>query len=140
MNEGKIMTIKYQNKLSTRLFSPLIIIFILMFIILSFYVPKITKENAVNTAIQSAESTVNQYKTIRGYYTKNVIKKILPIADVSPDYIHKNDPNKIPLPATFIHEISEEFTKKGIMTLKLYSPFPFPNRDSRKLDNFGKKA
>ena len=134
------MSIAYQNKLSTRLFAPLVIIFIFIFIVLSFYVPSITKRNAIETAINSAESTVKQYKTIRGYYTKNIIKKILPIADISPDYNHKDNPNKIPLPATFIHEISEEFSKKGIMILKLYSPYPFPNRDTRKLDDFGQKA
>ncbi len=134
------MAIAYKDKLSTRLFAPLVVIFILIFIILSLYVPNMTKDNAIETAIKSAESTVKQYKAIRGYYTKNVIKKILPIANISPDYNHQDNANKIPLPATFIHEISEEFTKKGIMTLKLYSPYPFPNRSDRKLDNFGKEA
>jgi methyl-accepting chemotaxis protein len=134
------MSIAFKNKLSTRLFAPLVIIFVLIFVVLSFYVPSITKRNAIETAVNSAESTVKQYKAIRGYYTKNIIKKILPIADIGPDYNHKGNPNKIPLPATFIHEISEEFTKKGIMTLKLYSPFPFPNRGNRKLDKFGQQA
>lgn len=134
------MTISYKDKLSTRLFAPLLVIFVLIFIILGFYVPSITKDNAIETAINSAESTVKQYKAIRAYYTKNIIKKILPIANISPDYNHKDDANKIPLPATFIHEISEDFTKKGIMTLKLYSPYPFPNRINRELDSFGKKA
>ena len=134
------MAIAYKNKLSTRLFTPLVIIFIIIFILLAFYVPNITRENAINSAIESAESTVKQYKTIRGYYTKNIIKKILPIANISPDYDHKDNPNKIPLPATFIHELGEEFNNKGIMSLKLYSPFPFPNRSNRILDEFGKKA
>jgi len=134
------MAIAFKDKLSTRLFTPLVVIFVLVFIILGFYVPSITKNNAIESAIESAESTVKQYKTIRGYYTKNIIKKILPIANIGPDYIHKDKPDKIPLPATFIHELSEEFSKKGIMTLKLYSPYPFPNRASRKLDEFGQKA
>jgi len=134
------MAIAYRDKLSTRLFTPLVVIFIIIFILLAFYVPNITKENAINSAIESAESTVKQYKTIRGYYTKNIIKKILPIANISPDYVHKDDPNKIPLPATFIHELGEEFSNKGIMSLKLYSPFPFPNRSNRTLDEFGNKA
>jgi len=134
------MAIAFKDKLSSRLFTPLVIIFVLVFIVLGFYVPSITKNNAIKSAIESAESTVKQYKTIRGYYTKNIIKKILPIANISPDYIHKDKANKIPLPATFIHELSEEFSKKGIMTLKLYSPYPFPNRVSRKLDDFGQKA
>jgi len=133
-------TIAIKDKLSTRLFVPLIIIFIVLLIALSFYISSITRDNAINTAINSAESSVKQYKTIRGYYTKNIIKKILPIANISPDYRHKDNPNKIPLPATFIHELSEELTKKGIVTLKLYSPFPFPNRSNRKLDTFEKNA
>ncbi len=64
------MTIAFKNKLSTRLFAPLIIIFLLTFAVLSFYVPNITRGNAISLAIESAESTVQQYKTIRGYYTE----------------------------------------------------------------------
>jgi len=134
------MAIAYKDKLSTRLFTPLVVIFIIIFVLLAFYVPNITKENAINSAIESAESTVKQYKAIRGYYTKNIIKKVLPIDNIGPDYAHKDNPNKIPLPATFIHDLSEEFSDKGIMTLKLYSPFPFPNRGNRSLDEFGTQA
>lgn len=43
------IAIAYKDKLSTRLFSLLIIIFI----VLSFYVPSITKGNAIETAIQT---------------------------------------------------------------------------------------
>jgi len=133
-------TIAIKDKLSTRLFAPLIISFLIIISILSFYISSITRDNAIDTAISSAELTVKQYKIIRGYYTKNIIKKILPIADISADYSHKDDPNKIPLPATLIHEIGETLTKKGIVTLKLYSPYPFPNRSNRKLDSFEQKA
>ena len=133
-------TIAIKDKLITRLFAPLIISFLIILSILSFYISSITRDNAIDTAISSAELTVKQYKIIRGYYTKNIIKKILPIADISADYSHKDDPNKIPLPATLIHEIGETLTKKGIVTLKLYSPYPFPNRSNRKLDSFEQKA
>ena len=134
------MAIAYKDKLSTRLFTPLVIIFIIIFALLAFYVPNITKNNAIISAIDSAEATVKQYKTIRGYYTKNIIKKILPIENIKPHYQHKDIAGVIPLPATFIHDLSEEFSKKGIMTLKLYSPYPFPNRQSRQLDDFANKA
>ena len=133
-------TIAIKDKLITRLFAPLIISFLIILSVLSFYISSITRDNAIDTAISSAELTVKQYKIIRGYYTKNIIKKILPIADISADYSHKDDPNKIPLPATLIHEIGETLTKKGIVTLKLYSPYPFPNRSNRKLDSFEQKA
>ena len=134
------MAIAYRDKLSTRLFTPLVIIFLVIFALLAFYVPNITKNNAIISAISSAEATVKQYKTIRGYYTKNIIKKIIPVENINPHYQHKGIANIIPLPATFIHDLSEEFTKKGIMTLKLYSPYPFPNRKNRQLDEFANKA
>ncbi len=134
------MNIPYTNKLSTRLFTPLIIIFALVIVTLLFYVPSITQQGAINNAIASAESTVRQYKAIRGYYTNNVIKKVLAGSDLKGHFNHKDDPTKIPLPATFIHDISAKLSEQGIVSLKLYSPFPFPNRQSRRLDNFGEEA
>jgi methyl-accepting chemotaxis protein len=134
------MNIPYTNKLSTRLFTPLIIIFAIVIVALLFYVPSITKQGAINNAITSAESTVRQYKTIRGYYTNNVIKKVLAGSDLKGHFNHKGDPTKIPLPATFIHDISAKLSEQGIVSLKLYSPFPFPNRQSRQLDSFGEEA
>lgn len=134
------MSIPYANKLSTRLFTPLIIIFAIVIVALLFYVPSITKQGAINSAITSAESTVRQYKMIRGYYTNNVIKKVLAGSDLKGHFNHKGDPTKIPLPATFIHDISEQLSQQGIVSLKLYSPFPFPNRQSRNLDSFADEA
>ncbi len=133
------MAIKYTDKLSTRLFTPLIIIFVLVLIILTVYVPSVTKSHTIEAAVASAEDTVKQYKAIRGYYTKNVIKKIIG-SEIKPDYKHKGKDKTIPLPATFIHDISEVFSEQDIITLKLYSPYPFPNRSNRKLDTFGQDA
>jgi len=134
------MNIHYFAKLSTRLFSPLIAIFILVLLTLIIYVPGVTKEQTINTAIASAEGTVKQYKAIRGYYTKNIIKKVVANESMSAHYNHVDNANTIPLPATFIHELSKEFTSKDILALKLYSPYPFPNRSSRRLDKFGQEA
>jgi len=132
--------IKFFEKLSTRLFTPLVVIFILVIIILIVYVPSVTQEHTIKSAVSTAENTVKQYKNIRSYYTKNVIKKVLSTSDVTANYVHDGINKVIPLPATFIHEISEEFTKQGIIALKLYSPFPFPNRKNRILDSFANNA
>ncbi len=134
------MSSNYFGKLSTRLFSPLVLILVVVFIVLFTYVPHVTKEHAIASAISSAESTVQQYKTIRGYYTKNIIKKVLPVEGIRPHYDHKGQDGVVPLPATFIHDLSSEFSKNNIITLKLYSPFPFPNRKNRQLDTFGEQA
>lgn len=131
---------EFFGKLSSRLFSPLIIIFAIVIVILVLYVPNVTRTLAVESAIVSATSTVQQYKAIRGYYTQNIIKKILTGTEFKPHYEHKANADQIPLPATFIHDISKEFSNKGIVTIKLYSPYPFPNRKNRKMDSFGTKA
>ncbi|KGJ89922.1 methyl-accepting chemotaxis protein [Colwellia psychrerythraea] len=134
------MRIPYFVKLSTRLFSPLIAIFTLVLLTLIIYVPSVTKDQTIKTAISSAEGTVKQYKAIRGYYTKNIIKKIVANKEMSAHYNHTDSANTVPLPATFIHELSKEFSSKKILSLKLYSPYPFPNRNSRKLDKFAQQA
>lgn len=110
-----------------------------MGISLVWYFSIAVKNNAEASALPSAISTVQQYKTIRGYYTQNVVKKVLAGSDMKPHFNHKSNDNQIPLPATFIHDLSDEFSKQG-MTLKLYSQFPFPNRKDRKLDDFAKQA
>ncbi|OHU89149.1 MULTISPECIES: methyl-accepting chemotaxis protein [Pseudoalteromonas] len=134
------MAIPYFDKLSTRLFAPLVFIFLVVLLVLLIYVPSITKQHTIDNAIASAESTVKQYKAIRGYYTKNIIKKITSGSEFSPHFEHKDNAKHIPLPATFIHDISEEFSEKGIIALKLYSPYPFPIRQNRKLDQFAQQA
>jgi len=134
-----MIAIKFTDKLSTRLFTPMIVIFILVLFILTLYVPSVTKSHTIDTAIASAQDTVKQYKAIRAYYTQNVIKKIIS-SGIKPHYEHKDKTDIIPLPATFIHDLSKIFSEQNIITLKLYSPFPFPNRSDRNLDNFGQAA
>ncbi len=128
------------KSLYLKICAPLITVFGLVVVAILVYVPKITMESAVDSAIVTAISTVRQYKVIRKYYTNNVVKKVLAGSNMKPHSEHKGDATKIPLPATFIHDLSAEFTEQGIMNLKLYSELPFPNRSDRKLDQFGKEA
>ena len=101
--------------------------------------PKYLAENARQDAIQTATQVAAQFKTVRGYYTKNVIKKVLANGGLKPSFDHKKMENGVPLPATFIHDLSELLAKKDTR-IKLYSPFPFPNRADRKLDKFQTEA
>ncbi|WP_438463950.1 methyl-accepting chemotaxis protein [Marinomonas sp. PE14-40] len=129
----------YTKSILVKLFVPVILIFIIMGMVLVTYFSSAMRENAEDSALPSAISTVQQYKTIRGYYTNNVVKKVLAGSSMKPHFEHKSNASQIPLPATFIHDLSDEFSKQG-MTLKLYSQFPFPNRKNRQLDEFGAKA
>jgi methyl-accepting chemotaxis protein len=101
--------------------------------------PSIIQSNAEQDAISSAQDTVRQFKTVRKYYTENVVAKALAKGSMTPTFDHQGKPDAIPLPATMILELSELFKKDG-MEMKLYSPFPFPNRAGRKLDQFGEDA
>ena len=74
------------------------------------YFSSAMRENVEDSALPSAISTVQQYKTIRGYYTNNVVKKVLAGSDMRPHFEHKSNANQIPLPTTFIHDLSEEFS------------------------------
>lgn len=42
------------------------------------WLPDMIQSNVVESTITSSEETVNQFKTLRAYYTKNVIKKCSP--------------------------------------------------------------
>ncbi len=104
-----------------------------------FLVPNLTEKNARESAEANAAAIVDQFKTIRGYYTQNVIKKVLANGGVSPSPTHAREANGIPLPATFIHDMSERLADSDT-TISLYSAFPFPLRQNRALDPFQQEA
>lgn len=123
-----------------RLFLPLTISFAALAIYLFLYIPDVIGKNAQAEAIENAQLTVNQYKTLRGYYAKYVVKPVLSHSDVTAVIDHKDNKRAIPLPATMIHDLSEKFSTDSNLKLKLYSQYPFPNRASRKLDQFQQDA
>lgn len=102
-------------------------------------VPPMVRTNVEAAARDAALETIHQYKTVRGIYSRNVVKKVLAHPEFSATVKHSDNINEIPPPATFILDISEALSKEGI-SLKFYSPFPFANRADRKLDAFGAKA
>jgi methyl-accepting chemotaxis protein len=101
--------------------------------------PTYLADNARLDAVQTAEITAKQFKTIRGYYTKNIISKAKKDGNLKPSFDHKTMEKGIPLPATFIHDVSELLAKSDTQ-IKLTSPYPFPNRANRKLDDFQQNA
>lgn len=127
------------KSLSWRLILPVPIAIIMCVVGIALIVPQMMAENARDQATLQGQQVADQFKTIRGYYTKNVIKKVLKTEDIRPSVNHKNEPNSIPLPATFIHDVSALLSKKD-MNVNLYSGFPWPNRHDRKLDDFQANA
>lgn len=122
-----------------KLFFPVGALFAVGILVAIWAIPAAYEANARTEAINTARTTVEQFKTIRAYYTKNVIKKVLAESSLKPSFNHKSEAKGVPLPATMIHDLSEILAEKGTI-LKLYSPFPFPNRKARSLDDFGASA
>lgn len=102
-------------------------------------VPPVIEGNVRGDAIRSAEQTASMFKTIRGYYTRNVVKKAVANGNLKPSYTHKDESDSIPLPATFIHDVSALLADSDT-AVNLYSAYPFPVRAERQLDAFQKEA
>lgn len=99
-------------------------------------IPRSVETNARDNAVRAGKKTVQQFKTLRGYYTRSVIKKTVANGKpLKPSYNHKTMEDGIPLPATFIHDMSE-LLKEEATSISLYSGYPFPNRAERQLDEF----
>ena len=114
-------------------------IFLVIIMGLGLYLPQQLATSAEQQAISSAERTVSQFKQVRGYYTANVIKRAKASGALKPHFDHQGHDDRIPLPATMIHELSESFQRQGT-SLNLYSAYPFPNRSERQLDDFQREA
>jgi methyl-accepting chemotaxis protein len=118
---------------------PVIALIALVSMILAIFIPQQLNRTVIDGVIQNSQSTVDQFKILRKYYTQNIIKKVVVSQDLRPSINHKNDPKKVPLPATMIHDLSGLMKDKGTV-IKLYSAFPFPNRENRRLDSFEQSA
>ena len=118
---------------------PVVSVFLISLLCFWLIIPSFIEQRAIEQSITASERKVQEYKILRGYYTKNVIKKVIANSDIKGSFNHQQEQKTIPLPATLIHDLSSEFEDKGL-SLKLYSAFPFPNRNNRKLDEFENNA
>ena len=128
-----------RDSLEWQLIAPIPVIVILAMALIWFIVPDVVAKNSTNDAIRDSVQIAEQFKTIRAYYTNNVVSKVVKSGTLKPGIDHKNDSSIVPLPATMIHDLSELLSKKDT-TVNLYSRYPFPNRKDRKLDNFQQEA
>jgi len=104
------------------------------------YLSRSSRQATVEQCVDHSKNTIAQYKTLRSYYTENVVGRVKP-AGIKASYDYTRQENAIPLPATLIHELSERFQAAKVdVQMKLYSEHPFPNRKERQLDDFGREA
>ncbi|TQV89712.1 methyl-accepting chemotaxis protein [Aliikangiella coralliicola] len=129
----------WASSVKWKLILPITISFIIGLVALWIFIPQRVQQNAQFQAIEIAKQKALEFKVLRGYYAKNVISKIVKDGNLKPSFNHANNANEVPLPASMIHDLSELLQDKGT-SIKLYSPYPFPNRSSRVLDQFATDA
>ena len=102
-------------------------------------VPQIVDSMATTDAILADQQVAAQFKAIRAYYTENVVNKVVRGGAFQANIDHQRSETVIPLPATFLRELGTALNDKDT-TVDLVSPFPFPARKDRKLDDFQQQA
>lgn len=120
---------------------PIAVLIPLVAVAMVVYISHSAQNNAISQAQMSAQASIEQFKTLRQYYTEMVIAKISDQNGLKVSFDHAGKSDTIPLPATMIHDLSEEFAhgKSGVR-MRLYSDLPFPNRKDRTLDEFQRDA
>ncbi|SFG95882.1 hypothetical protein SAMN05518865_12514 [Duganella sp. CF458] len=127
------------SSLFWKLFLPIALLLAGCGLVISALLPILISENAERDAVDSAQATVRQFLLLRKYYTENVAARVLAQTDMRVDPDYRSKENAIPLPATMIHDLSD-LMQGGGTTVRLYSPFPFPQRRERPVDQFARDA
>jgi methyl-accepting chemotaxis protein len=137
----RIRTWLGDRSLTTKILVPLLLVLTTGIGLTILYQERAARQNAINQSIASAENTIAQYKALRSYYTEHVVAKAKQQSDLKVSYDHKRRQDAIPLPATMIHDLSEELSKDSSgLRLRLYSQYPFPHRKDRVLDDVAQEA
>ena len=131
--------VRWHNSLALWLIAPIPLALAVAVVLVWVVLPGVIADNSTNEAIRASQQIAAQFKTIRAYYTENVVNKIVKFGTLKPSFDHKGNDKSVPLPATFIHDLSELLAKKDT-TISLYSRYPFPNRKERQLDPFQQQA
>jgi len=128
-----------RHSLGWRLIVPIPVALAAAIVLVWAVVPPAITRSAVDEAIRSNLQTAAQFKTVRAYYTDNVVNKLVKQGVVTATFDHKAEGKAIPLPATMMHDLSDLLAGKAT-TVNLYSKYPFPNRKERRLDEFQQQA
>jgi hypothetical protein len=127
--------------MSVRIVVPMFALLVTSVALLLLYIGWSTSRQTIDASIVSSAGTVQQFRTLRAYYTENVVNKVKQSGAMKISSDHSGKADTIPLPATMIHDLSEALGRSTSGTgIRLYSAYPFPNRSGRILDAFAKDA
>lgn len=116
----------------------LTIMWVGIFVVFSFYQYKLRISQLERRAIATGEMLVRQIMADREYYTSRVVKRALDAGMKISESYH-DMPKAIPLPVTFVREVSEQTEKEGGYSVRLISLYPI-NKFKGPKDEFEKYA
>ena len=106
--------------------------------VIGLYTPKAVVDFAIEEAIEQSVQTADHLKTLRSFYSANVVAKLAKGGNTaSPSY--KGSDAAIPVPTTFLLDLAASYSTDQIK-VSLVSPYPWPTRAGRELDDFQKFA
>lgn len=80
-------------------------------------------------AVDAAQSMAQTVIQARDLYSESVVKRLKGLPQVKVTYDYQDYPHAIPLPATFLIELSESIEQRtASMTVRYFSRYPFPWR------------
>jgi diguanylate cyclase (GGDEF)-like protein len=101
---------------------------------IAIYAPHEVVTTALNEALVRGEQTARQLQTLRAFYSEHVVAQATRSGTTaSPAY--KADGKSIPVPTTFILDVADAYKENGLL-VRLVSPYPWPTRAGRVLDQF----
>jgi len=127
------------NSIAWKILIPVPIVTVVALIVGWLTIPQVIRDNVRKDSVETAQQIVFQFKALRKYYTQNIVTKAIKTGSLKPSVDHKGSANRIPLPATMIHDMSRVLQSQSTR-ITLYSGYPWPNRSRRQLDDFQKKA
>jgi methyl-accepting chemotaxis protein len=102
-------------------------------------IPRQIEADTQATATENALQTIAQFRSVRDYYNTAIVPKVRGSQDLKLTHLHATDPKGVPIPATFMLDMSGRLQDKGV-SLQFYSPYPFPERANRASDAFQEAA
>ena len=123
-----------------KLIAPIVVFFLLVLVVFSVLLPIVLSQKTERETVASAVTTSEQFKKLRNYYSTNIVTAVVnDNYQVTSSTDHKGQEGVIPIPATFLHDVTQEMSSENVK-FSFYSPYPFANRVGRQLDDFNRSA
>jgi hypothetical protein len=99
-SQEAVMNVLLRHSLAWQMIGPIPLAVIVAIAAIWILVPHMIMGNATDQAVLASRNIAAQFKTIREYYTENVVDKVVMAGTFNASFDHKGDPKAIPLPVT----------------------------------------